>query len=101
MPADMVVKDLFTREFNVAYVTNHRYSLFATLIQSYPGLLYSGLSFTQLSVLGEMPLQAQNYLEAREEEERRGLITNKNKQGNQKNFNRESYQKYKEKKNVC
>ena len=43
------MKEWYVREFNVAYITVHRYQLFALLINAYPRLLVCRLSFTQLT----------------------------------------------------
>ena len=46
---DTDIKKWFISKFNVAYATIHRYQSFAMLIQAYPRLLVSSLSFAQIT----------------------------------------------------
>jgi hypothetical protein len=49
IPGGISLIQWFPQEFGLPYITVHRYCLFATLIQSYPGLICCGLSFTQIT----------------------------------------------------
>jgi hypothetical protein len=47
--AEISLEEWFPQEFSLPYITIHRYCLFVTLIQSFPGLICCGLSFTQIT----------------------------------------------------